>query len=60
MHRHDPRRYRRVSLDTAHLDEPDFAERSLDRLMRGTPTPLQERVKSVRTRNGNIVVAVAR
>jgi hypothetical protein len=51
------RTYRRVELDDHTQDE----ERNpIDRLMRGLPTPLREARTLVRTRNGNLVQAVAR
>jgi hypothetical protein len=60
LNREHQRTYRVVSLDTSEHDEPDFAQRSLDRLMRGIPTPRKECENVVRTTNGNLVQAVSR
>lgn len=51
--------YRRVSLDSDPLAERDREAVLLDKLMRGHPTPASERT-FVRTRNGNLVLRVAR
>lgn len=52
---------KRVYLETGHLTDEELGfDRELDRQMKGLPCPANERVSTIKTRNGNVITRRSR